>query len=112
MKATTQVRYLIEVQVDPLATPFLFDFASRDIGETQGTTIGYHGTVIARYRPGTRYWDRALEIAADVLREAFDQIGVTGSLWETGSFASVLAGVLEEKQCTVWNGDDLDGGWE
>lgn len=50
-----------------------FEVRTRDIGGTIGTEIlSYEGQCLVAYRSGTRYPDRAEEIAAELLRDALD----------------------------------------
>lgn len=108
MTATARVRHLIEVEPAPHALPVVFEFESRDIGYTQGTTIRYNGVIIANYRPGTRYWDTAVEVATKVLAGAVDYAASDGT-WSISRFEEKLAELLKTEQCTPWDGRDLGG---
>lgn len=113
MKVETKVRYSIEVSSDALTAPVAVEFASRDIGFTQGTTLGFNGVVLAQYRPGTLHWDRALDIAQDIVKQAFERVWAT-EWWAsslTASLADALQAVMKEQNCLPWDGNDLDGGW-
>ncbi|GAA3018598.1 hypothetical protein [Streptomyces fulvorobeus] len=57
------------------------EVVTRDIGATIGTEIlDANGGRLCAYRPGTRYSDRAKEIAEDHLREALGMLVGGGSL--------------------------------
>lgn len=112
MDVTTSVSYTINVNTVLSGGPVRFSFASRDIGCTQGTTLCYNGLVIAQYRPGTRYWDRALEIAQDVLKKTFERMELVNQLMAMDEFTTTLQDVLKTEQCSPWDGSDLDGGME
>jgi hypothetical protein len=106
---TTSVSYSINVHSNQNVGAARFGFASRDIGCTQGTTLTYNSVVIARFRPGTRYWDRALESAQEALKTVFERLEATGALWDMDAFNRTLQAVLTEQQCLPWDGNDLDG---
>jgi len=84
------------------------DFASRDIGMTQGTTLRMGSHTLAQYRPGTKYRKRALEIAVNALTEAFTTCVEVEHNWDPDTLAAVLAEVLE-RDCYPWDGQNI---WE
>lgn len=96
--------------------PLRFRFESRDIGATQGTTLtllladqGYgRDTIIARYRPGTRYWDRAMEIAEEVIADAVRIANEVTSQDELSvkELRAAFDQVLTEGRYTPWDGTD------
>lgn len=104
--ATATVHHRIEVEPGPHLAPLWFEFESRDIGATQGTTIRYEGTLVGHFRPGTRYWSRALDVAVEVLVETANRVvaGSTGGGPEV--FIGTFAEVLRDKHCGAWDGED------
>ncbi|MGW6912530.1 hypothetical protein ACWGB8_01710 [Kitasatospora sp. NPDC054939] len=102
---TGRVRHAIDLHAHPDQPPTAtIDFTSHDIGHTQGTTLSHNGTVIAQYLPGTRYWDRALDIATQNLTKAAERTLAGGQLWDVARFTEHLAAILDEDNCTPWNG--------
>jgi hypothetical protein len=108
---TSRVRHLIEITTD--RGRVVFEFESHDIGCTQGTTITIADpnssgdmVVVARYRPHTRHWDRALEIAEQVLVQAVTRAVEGDGPWSTVQLARELDVVLAEESCTLWDGKD------
>jgi hypothetical protein len=105
MTVKTRVMHVIEVWSMPDATPYVFEFDSRDIGMTQGTTITRRGRIVARYRPGTRHWSTALEVAQKVLEKTFEKSGPDGPV-NMGVFTLLIEEVLRAEGCMPWNGSD------
>ncbi|MEV7770511.1 hypothetical protein [Kitasatospora sp. NPDC086791] len=117
MTITSRVRHLIEITND--RGTLAFDFESHDIGCTQGTTLTIadpngHGiaVVIARYRPHTRYWSTALEIAEQVLVKAVARALEPASPWSTVKLGRELETVISEEGLTLWDGKDPNEDWQ
>jgi hypothetical protein len=110
---TSRVRHIIEITTTTSPTGYnqhptviAFDFESRDIGFTQGTTIRHNHDVIAQYRPGTRHWDRALDIAEQNLAKAAEQLLTADGTWDAAGLPEALAKVLADDNCSPWDGLD------
>jgi hypothetical protein len=104
------VRHVIDVVTAGTSVPVEIGFESVDIGGTQGTTLTVHGVTIAQYQPGTRWWDRALECAVDIARDAADALPVGASVRSAEAWRAALDGALAEKKYTPWDGTEPD--WE
>lgn len=105
MKVTTRLRHLIDVTAADNTITFEFD--SRDIGFTQGTTIRCQGQTIAQYRPGTRHWTTALDTAEQLLTEAVHR-ALVGGEWDCARLAVEFAAVLQGEQLNTWDGQNSD----
>lgn len=84
-----------------------FDFDSRDIGMTQGTTIRYGNEIIAQYRPGTGHWYRAVELAEKVLRTAVEYMVDRGDSWAVENVRLALQLQLAGEDILFWDGRDI-----
>lgn len=114
---TTTVRHIIVVTGGTLFTPADVGFESRDIGCTQGTTLripagaltGMEETI--HFRPGTRYWETALDVAREILIEAFTaamaptDMNGHGSWLDEEAFFQVFQ---NSKKISPWDGEDPD----
>jgi hypothetical protein len=85
------------------------DFASRDIGMTQGVTLSQGPHILAQYRPGTSHRKMALEITVKALTEAFTTCVEERDDWTPQTLGAVLTEVLERKGCQLWDGQNI---WE
>ena len=108
--STARARHVIDVIVGRATMPVEIGFESQDIGATQGTTLTVLGVIVAQYRPGTRYWDRALEIAVDLVRDAADAFPTGASVRRVEAWRDVIAHVLAASEYTLWDGTVPD--WE
>jgi hypothetical protein len=104
--STARVRHLIEIIPAEHAAPIVFEFWSRDIGCTQGTTIRHGETLVAHYRPGTRYWETALDCSVEMLAEAIRQASEGQPHWDLAAFPGRFAAVLAANHCSPWDGTD------
>jgi hypothetical protein len=105
MEAT--VKHVITVK-HPHQAALSFEFESHDIGCTQGSTLRFGGEIIARYRPGTKHWSSALNIAVEILKAT-----VEAALSRRMEIADAATVAVEEHQyATLWDGADAwrDGG--
>jgi hypothetical protein len=102
---TTRVRHLIVLNTGAMA-PAIFQFQSRDVGFTQGTTISYGETVVAQYKPGTRHWSTALDLAEQVLAKAMERVVSSVGGWHLDEFTEAVTAVLAEEKCQPWGGKD------
>jgi hypothetical protein len=105
-----RARHVIDVVVGRSTMPVEIGFESEDIGATQGTTLTVLGVVVAQYQPGTRHWDRALETAVDLVRDAADVFPTGASVRRTEAWRDAIAHVLAAYGCTPWDGTVPD--WE
>lgn len=101
--ARTRIRHTIELHYTE-GEYVTIDFDSHDIGCTQGTTLTLQGHAIARYRPGTRYWDRALETAEQLVAAAADQVIDRGRFELSAFVTALLAAIAADPHCTLWDG--------
>jgi hypothetical protein len=98
-----EVRHIITVKDPRLGVTLTFEFESRDIGATQGTTLWYGSMKLAQYRPGTRHWSSALETAVEILK-ATAEIGAARA---GGSLRAAAALAVDRHPCaSAWSGDD------
>lgn len=111
MTVTTRPRHAIEVRTHPDRQPDIFDFASRDIGATQGTTVCYGGAILAHFRPGTRWWDRAMEVTEELIARAMERVVRPDGSWDFQEFYEAFTAALQEDRCTPWDGEDVETGW-
>lgn len=110
MTVTTSVRHTIVVNTSYGWRAGEFDFQSRDIGCTQGTTISHEGRVVAHYQPGTRHWDRALETAEQLLAAAFERLDSADGNWDWEPFQEAFQAAMVADHCTPWDGCKIDAG--
>lgn len=114
---TVTTRHTIVVTGGTLFTSIDVGFESRDIGCTQGTTLRIPANGLTRleetvhFRPGTRYWETALDVAREVLIEAFTAamaptgMNGHGSWLDEEAFFQVFQ---NSKKIAPWNGEDPD----
>lgn len=114
---TATVRHTIVVTGGALLTSIDVEFESRDIGCTQGTTLRIPANALTRleetvhFRPGTRYWETALNVAREVLIEAFTAamaptgMNGHGSWLDEEAFFRVFQ---NSKKIAPWNGEGPD----
>jgi hypothetical protein len=95
------VRHVITVK-HPHQAALSFEFESHDIGLTQGSTLRFGGKAIATYRPGTKHWQHALDIAVEILK-ATVEIALTRRM-EIDAAAKVA--VEEHRYASPWDGAD------
>jgi len=97
------------------------DVVTKDIGCTIGTELRYVGVVssitsvrLVAYRPGTRYSDRAEEIATAHLTAALERARVFAHFGASGveTLALCLADIVQEDGCRLWDPDAKEeDGW-
>lgn len=88
------------------------EVATRDIGATIGTEIrDEDGNLIVAYRPGTRYPDTAVEIAAEHVRRAVPfAMGMLGRFFSE-ALAETLREIVTEDGYRPWNPEEEEETW-
>jgi hypothetical protein len=105
----TEVKTTITLRCLTVATLHV-NFATRDIGCTQGTTLHRGGHLLAQYRPGTKHPASALEIAVDALKAAYAACIIKTGTWELRQLRDALADALRDTYARPWDGEDIEWG--
>lgn len=101
----SEVKHLITIKHRDLQISF--EFESYDIGCTQGTTLSLGDTLLVQYRPGTSHWDRALEIAQEVLVRAVKiALDEEAGLSALSLRRAAVKAVEQQQYARLWNGEE------